>query len=63
MSTQACILNQSERGILNLSSQVSSRDNNLAAKRYPVTTEPDLLPIDEDLDDEKCSPIKPKKRT
>lgn len=24
---------------------------------------PDLLPIDEDVDDEKCSPIKPKKRT
>lgn len=24
---------------------------------------PDLLPIDEDVDDEKCSPIKPKRRT
>ena len=24
---------------------------------------PNLLPIDEDVDDEKCSPIKPKKRT
>ena len=23
---------------------------------------PDLLPIDEDIDDEQCSPIKPKKR-
>ena len=63
MSTQACLLNQSERGILNLSSQVSARDNNMAAKRYPQVNEPDLLPIDEDLDDEKCSPVKPKKRT
>ena len=34
-----------------------------ANKRYPQAVNgPDLLPIDEDVDDEKCSPIKPVKR-
>ena len=36
----------------------------MTVKRMPQGSGPDfLLPIDEDVDDEKCSPIKPKKRT
>ena len=66
MSTQANnLLNQSERGLLNLS-QVSARDIGAAGpKRHGAGKDngPDLLPIDEDVDDEKCSPIKPKRRT
>ena len=67
LSTAANLLNQSERGTLNLTSQQSSArgDSHLsmANKRYPQGGNgPDLLPIDEDVDDEKCSPIKPVKR-
>ena len=59
----------SERGgLANLSSQMSAREvGSLAAgnKKYQgaASGRPDLLPIDEDVDDEKCSPIKPKRRT
>lgn len=64
LSTQANLLNESNRGgTLNLSNQNSARcadPSNLVSKRANA---PDLLPIDEDVDDEKCSPIKPKKRT
>ena len=70
MSTQANILNQSERGgLLNLSQVSSARDvTGLAGSKRAGFPAPggngqDLLPIDEDVDDEKCSPIKPKKRT
>ena len=59
MSTQAC-------NLLNMSQMSSARDTvtNIGGKRPLVNNDgPDLLPIDEDVDDEKCSPIKPKKRT
>ena len=66
MSTQAGGLhNQSDRAaMLNLSS-ASGRDLSVVTnKRYPqVIGGPDLIAIDEDVDEEKCSPIKPKKRT
>ena len=51
--------------------QATARDNsasaatagNLGGARRYQADGPDLLPIDEDVDDEHCSPIKPKKRT
>lgn len=61
---------------LNISSQSSARITAASATQSSdVVAKPrcyqaaannavaDLLPIDEDVDDEKCSPIKPKKRT
>ena len=68
MSTQ--VMNLSERGsaLNNLASQHSAREVGSigGVKKYPggaAGGQPDLLPIDEDVDDEKCSPLKPKRRT
>ena len=55
MSTQA--------NVLNLSSQTSARDTSNIGKKFPPGNGPDLLPIDEDIDEQQCSPVKPKKRT
>lgn len=79
MSTQANFLNLSDRGGILDISRTSHRENpinlgganaaassNIAANAKKIAQAgvvPNLLPIDEDVDDEKCSPIKPKKRT
>lgn len=66
MSTQANALNLSERGnLLNQSVNSVREAANIggAGKKYPPTNALDLLPIDEDVDEQQCSPIKPKKRT
>ena len=53
MSTQAHLLN----------STTSERTANNRKAAHNVPPAGNLLPIDEDLNDEKCSPIKPRKRT
>ena len=64
MSTQANPLNQSERGgLLNLSQVSSARDVKRAGYPAQGGNDQDLLPIDEDVDEQHCSPIKPNKRT
>lgn len=68
MSTQANLLNLSERGgFLDISRTSARGDTSInlgnGGKKVPQIGVPNLLPIDEDVDDEKCSPIKPKKRT
>lgn len=58
MSTQANLVNMSTA-----SNQATAREGAALATRKYQAEGPDLLPIDEDIDDEKCSPVKPKKRT
>ena len=68
MSTQANALNLSERGTMLNQSLGSVRDvsgNVGGGKKHQQNNGNalDLLPIDEDIDEQQCSPIKPKKRT